>query len=75
MIVALSVGERPPTPAGVAPTLPAWSALPPVDEDDTFAVVSGFAGAQAYFNLNRKIEVGGQVLARQPLIVDPEQVR
>jgi len=43
VLVALSVGERPPTPAGVAPRLPAWSALPPVDEDDSLAVVSGFA--------------------------------
>lgn len=47
VIVALSVGERPPTPAGVAPTLPAWSALPPVEEDDNLAVVSGFAEEEA----------------------------
>jgi hypothetical protein len=43
VLVALSVGERAPTPAGIAPTLPAWSPLPPLEEDDDLAVVSGFA--------------------------------
>jgi hypothetical protein len=43
VLLALWVGERPPTPPGTAPTLPAWSALPPFEEDDDLAVVSGFA--------------------------------
>jgi len=43
VLVALAVGERAPTPAGIAPTLPAWSPLPPPEDDDDLAVVSGFA--------------------------------
>jgi hypothetical protein len=47
VVVVVSVGERPPTPTSVAPTLPAWSALPPVEEDDNLAVVTGFAEEEA----------------------------
>jgi hypothetical protein len=43
VVLAVWMGERPPAPEGMAPTLPAWSALPPVEEDDDLAVVSVFA--------------------------------
>jgi hypothetical protein len=42
VLLAVWFGQGPPRPAAVSPTLPAWSALPPVEEDDDLAVVSGF---------------------------------
>jgi hypothetical protein len=43
LVVTFSLVERPPAPTALAPTLPAWSALPPVEEDEDLFVVSGFA--------------------------------
>jgi hypothetical protein len=42
LVVTFSLLERPLAPTA-PPTLPAWSALPPVDEDPDLFVVSGFA--------------------------------
>jgi hypothetical protein len=41
VVVAVSLVGRPPEPAAPASHLPAWSALPPVEEDDGLAVVTG----------------------------------
>ncbi len=46
LAVAFSLLGRPPVPAAVAPTVPAWSALPPISEDQDLFVVSGFAFAE-----------------------------
>lgn len=35
-----------PAPAPVGPSLPAWSALPPVDQDPGLAVLQGFASTE-----------------------------
>ena len=44
-VVALTTG-RPPVPAALpAPTLPAWSALPPAEDDASFEVLEGLAVA------------------------------
>lgn len=43
LVVMFSLLGRSPAPTAMAPTLPAWSALPPVDEDENLFVVSGFA--------------------------------
>ncbi len=43
LVVALSLGGRPSGPGGAAQALPAWSALPPVEEDVNLVVVRGFA--------------------------------
>jgi hypothetical protein len=43
LVVAFTLLARSPAPTVVAPTLPAWSALPPVAEDEGLFVVSGLA--------------------------------
>jgi hypothetical protein len=43
LVVAFLLLGRPPAPTALAPTLPAWSALPPADEDEDLSVVNGFA--------------------------------
>lgn len=43
IVVALSLGGHAPGPTGAARTLPAWSALPPIEEDLDLVVVSEFA--------------------------------
>ncbi len=39
-------GRAPEPPAGGAPVLPAWSALPPADEDEGLAVLKGLGVAE-----------------------------
>ncbi len=46
MIIAVSLVGRPPAPSGSAALLPAWSALPPVEDDDGWAVVGGLADGE-----------------------------
>jgi anti-sigma factor RsiW len=46
LVVAFLLLGRPPVPTATAPTLPAWSALPPTDEDEDLFVVSGFVMAE-----------------------------
>jgi hypothetical protein len=43
LVIGISVVDRAPAPGGTPMTLPAWTALPPVDEDEGLLVVSGFA--------------------------------
>lgn len=43
VVLAVSLVGRPPVPSEPGPLLPAWSALPPVEEDDGLAVVRGLA--------------------------------
>jgi hypothetical protein len=43
LVLAMSFVGRPPTASDSPPLLPAWSALPPVEEDERLAVVSGLA--------------------------------
>jgi hypothetical protein len=43
VVIALFLGERSPSPSSSAPLLPAWSALPPVEDDEDLVVVSGLA--------------------------------
>jgi hypothetical protein len=45
-LVAMVPVLRAPSPAAVGPTLPAWSALPPADQDPGLAVLQGFASTQ-----------------------------
>jgi hypothetical protein len=45
VVIGLVLPERPPVPTRAAASLPAWSALPPVDADEGLAAVSGFADA------------------------------
>jgi hypothetical protein len=42
-VLAVSLVGRPPIPSEPGPLLPAWSALPPVEEDAGLAVVRGLA--------------------------------
>ena len=46
VVIVLFLGGRSPSPSSSAPLLPAWSALPPVEDDEGLAVVSGLAGDQ-----------------------------
>jgi hypothetical protein len=46
LVVTFMLLGRPPAPTAVAPTVPAWSALPPLDEDEDLFVLSGFALAE-----------------------------
>jgi hypothetical protein len=43
LVVAFSLIGRVPEPTALAPTLPSWSSLPPLEEDENLFVVSGFA--------------------------------
>ena len=44
VVIAVSLGGNPPVPS--APLLPPWSALPPVEDDEGLAVVSGFTNGE-----------------------------
>ena len=46
VVIAVSVVERHPAPSASGPLLPAWSALPPVADDEGLAVVSGYTDAE-----------------------------
>lgn len=43
LVVALSLGGHSPGSRGAAQALPAWSALPPIEDDLDLVVVNGFA--------------------------------
>jgi hypothetical protein len=47
LVIGISLVDRAPAPGGAAMTLPAWTALPPVDQDEGLLVVSGFAADEA----------------------------
>jgi hypothetical protein len=46
LVVATTLLTHPPAPSSAGRELPAWSALPPVEEDLDLLVVSGFAVAE-----------------------------
>jgi hypothetical protein len=46
LVVAAALVTHPPAPGSAGRELPAWSALPPVEEDVDLLVVSGFAVAE-----------------------------
>ena len=43
LVIGISLVDRTPAPGAAPMALPAWTALPPVDQDDGLVVVSGFA--------------------------------
>ena len=46
VVIAVSLVGRPPAPSESALLLPAWSALPPVEDDDGLAMVGGLADGE-----------------------------
>jgi len=46
VVIAVFLGGNPPVPSGSSPLLPVWSALPPVEDDEGLAVVSGFTDGE-----------------------------
>ncbi len=59
VVVALASGRAPAPAARPAPVLPAWSALPPVEEDASLEVLEGVAVADAGLEaLDEEVGVG-----------------
>lgn len=46
VVIGLVLPGQPPAPPKAAATLPAWSALPPVEDDEGLAAVSGFTDGE-----------------------------